>query len=110
MPRKLTKQEIFYIEQNPNNLTIMEMSKELERTPKTIARYYKEKPKGDTKKATKAIFIIRNLPIWISKLQKAKFQWRQKHSSSVFSPSLVSLLGNHIFLKQDAVFLFLHFQ
>ena len=39
---KITKQEIFYIQQNPENLTIHELAKELDRTPKTVATYYIE--------------------------------------------------------------------
>lgn len=36
----LTKSEKFYIQQNPDNLTIHELAKELDRTPRYIAKYY----------------------------------------------------------------------
>jgi len=36
----LTKQEMYYVKQNPENLTIEELAKELDRTPKTVAKHY----------------------------------------------------------------------
>jgi hypothetical protein len=40
---KLTKSELFYIESNPDNMTIHELAKELDRTPKLVAKHYVEK-------------------------------------------------------------------
>ncbi len=37
---KLSKSEIFYIENNPDSMTIHELAKELDRTPKIVAKYY----------------------------------------------------------------------
>ena len=45
----MTKQEIFYIQQNPENLTIHELAKELDRSPKMIAKHYIEKKKEEEK-------------------------------------------------------------
>jgi hypothetical protein len=39
---KLSKQEQFYIEQNPEKKTICELAKELDRSPKVIAKHYTE--------------------------------------------------------------------
>ena len=36
----MTKYEIFFVKQNPDNLTIHELAKELDRTPNMIAKYY----------------------------------------------------------------------
>ena len=36
----LTKQEVFYIEQNPEKKTIHELAKELDRSPKLVAKHY----------------------------------------------------------------------
>ena len=51
---KLTKQEIFYIQQNPENLTIHELAKELDRTPKLIAQHYIE-PEKETQPEPKPV-------------------------------------------------------
>ena len=39
----LTKYEKFYIEQNPDNLTIHELAKELDRNPNTVGKYVTKK-------------------------------------------------------------------
>ena len=39
---KLSKQEIFYIEQNPDKRTVCELAKELNRSPKIVAKHYTE--------------------------------------------------------------------
>jgi septum formation inhibitor MinC len=39
---KLTKEEIFYIEQNPENLSIKELSQSMDRKIDMVARHYKE--------------------------------------------------------------------
>jgi hypothetical protein len=39
---KLSKQEQFYIEQNPEKKTIHELAKELDRSPKIVAKHYTE--------------------------------------------------------------------
>jgi hypothetical protein len=39
---KLSKQEQFYIEQNPEKKTICELAKELDRSPKVVAKHYTE--------------------------------------------------------------------
>jgi hypothetical protein len=39
---KLSKQEQFYIEQNPEKKTIHELAKELDRSPKVVAKHYTE--------------------------------------------------------------------
>ena len=48
---KLTKQEIFYIQQNPDDLTIHELAKQLDRLPKTVSQHYKDNKK-EVKKET----------------------------------------------------------
>lgn len=40
---KISKVEVFYIEQNPDNLTAAELAKELGRSVNTIKKFYKEK-------------------------------------------------------------------
>ena len=39
---KLSKQEVFYIEQNPDKRTICELAKELDRSPKMVVKHYTE--------------------------------------------------------------------
>ena len=39
----LTKTEIFYIQENPENKTIHELAEELNRSPKVVAKHFVEK-------------------------------------------------------------------
>ena len=49
----LTKQEKFYIQQNPDSLTIHQLAKQLDRSPETVAKHYNQptKPTDTTKEA-----------------------------------------------------------
>jgi hypothetical protein len=48
---KLSKAEVFYISQNPDNKTIHELASELDRSPKMVAKHYVEQQSEATEAA-----------------------------------------------------------
>jgi hypothetical protein len=73
---KLTKAELFYIEQNPNNLSIHELANELDRTPRLIAKHYIVKEKVESVETTQT------QPETIAKPEAAMFKLMGRHERS----------------------------
>ena len=87
---KLTKSELFYIQSNPDNMTIHELAKELDRTPSLVAKYYVEKAESFPEEPSAPPAPIANSEAAMFKLM-GRHERKGKHVATVMTSAASEL-------------------